>query len=149
MTIDERISALQETISLVSTVGAEFITKVYKRLESFGYIITESDDWIISFAIQKVENNIKNSCNVTSIPDGLKHIAVDMICGEFLFAKKQTGKLDGFNLETAVKQVQTGDTSVTFAVEASRTPEQRLDTLLSYLMNNGKDGFACYRKIKW
>lgn len=150
MTIEERIAALQQNISLVSTVGSEFIDKVYKRLGSFSYTITESDDWTISFAIQKVENNIKNSCNVTSIPDGLFQTAVDMVCGEFLFTKKQSGKLEGFNLEASLKSVQAGDTTVTFAFgSGSMTPEQRLDALLSYLMTNGRGEFACYRKIKW
>jgi len=150
MTIEERIAALQQNISLVSTVGSEFIDKVYKRLGSLGYAITESDDWAISFAIQKVENNIKNSCNVTSIPDGLNQEAIDMICGEFLFLKKQSGKLEGFNLDAALKSVQAGDTTVTFAVgQGSMTPEQRLDALLSYLITKGRGEFACYRKIKW
>ncbi|MPM91907.1 hypothetical protein SDC9_139041 [bioreactor metagenome] len=138
-----------KTILNSITITDAFLTDILKRLEAFGYVSTSEDAWIISFSIQKVENNIKNSCNVTSIPEGLNHTAVDMICGEFLFAKKQSGKLNGFNLETAVKQVQTGDTSVTFAVEGSKTPEQRLDSLLSYLMNNGKGDFTCYRKIRW
>lgn len=149
MTIEDRILALQQNISLVSTVGTEFILKVYKRLESFGYVTTNADDWVIGFSIQKVENSIKNACNVTSIPDGLKHTAIDMICGEFLFAKKQSGQLEGFNLETAIKQIQTGDTSTTFAVEGSSSPEQRLDALISYLINYGKGDFTSYRRIRW
>jgi hypothetical protein len=149
MSIEDRILALQQQISIVSTVGVEFILKVYKRLESFGYTVTNEDDWIIGFSIQKVENTIKNSCNVTSIPNGLTHIAVDMICGEFLFAKKQSGKIEGFNMETAIKQIQTGDTNVTFAIEGSKSPEQRLDSLISFLITNGKGDFVSYRKIRW
>ncbi len=105
---------------------------------------------MISFAIQKVENIIKNECNITLIPDGLNKTAVDMVCGEFLFTLKSTGKLEGFNLEVMVKQVQAGDTNVTFAIgQGSMTPEQRLDSLLSYLMTYGRGEFTCYRKIKW
>jgi hypothetical protein len=136
------------TIMTGSSLSEQFFTDVLKRLESLGYTSKEEDGWMICFSIQKVENNIKNSCNTTSIPDGLNHTATDMICGEFLFAKKQSGKLEGFNLETAIKQVQAGDTSVTFAV-GDNAPEKRLDSLLSYLMNNGKGDFVCYRKIKW
>lgn len=134
-----------------SSLDEQFIELVLKRLESLGYTIQDGDGWMIGFSTQKVENHINNSCNTTSIPDGLKCTAVDMICGEFLFALKQTGKLnEAFDLEAAVKQVQTGDTNVTFAVgEGSQTPEQRLNALLSYLMTNGEGDFVCYRKIRW
>ena len=123
---------------------------VTKRLESFGYEVTEDDAWMIEFLIQKIENSIKADCNVSSVPDGLYSVATDMICGEFLFAKKQTGQLEDFNLEAALKSVQAGDTTVTYAIgDASMTPEQRLNSLISYLMTKGKGEFACYRKIKW
>lgn len=133
-----------------STTDEQFIDQVIKRLESFGYTVVESDAWAIAFAIMKVENHIKNSCNTALIPDGLTIIAVDMVCGEFLFAKKQSGTLIGFDLEAAVKQVQAGDTNVTFALgDGSYSPEQRLDSLLSFLMSRGEGDFTCYRKIKW
>lgn len=134
-----------------SSLDEQFIELVLKRLESLGYTIQDGDGWMIGFSTQKVEDHIMNSCNTSSIPDGLKFTAVDMICGEFLFTLKQTGKLnEAFDLEVAVKQVQTGDTNVIFALgDGSQTPEQRLNNLLSYLMTNGEGDFVCYRKIKW
>lgn len=127
-----------------------FLLGVLNRLESLGYTIKETDSWMISFSVQKVENTIKNDCNVSSVPDGLYSVATDMICGEFLFAKKQTGQLEDFNLEAALKSVQAGDTTVTYAIgDASMTPEQRLNSLISYLMTKGKGEFVYYRKIKW
>ena len=153
MALDElKQGVLNDIISIMtgSSLTEQFYTDVLLRLGSLGYVIKESDDWMISFGIQKVESNIKNECNVTLIPDGLYKTAVDMICGEFLFTKKQSGKLEGFNLDAALKSVQAGDTTVTFAVgSGSMTPEQRLDSLLSHLMSNGRGEFACYRKIKW
>ena len=130
---------------------------VTARLASFGYIVTEADAWVLGFIIQKVENHIKNDCGVYDsvaltivIPAGLHEIAVDMIVGEFLLGKKSTGQLTGFDLEAAVKQIQEGDTSTTFAFgSGSMTPEQRLDVLISYLMNHGKSEFTSYRYIKW
>jgi len=145
-------AVLNSIISIMtgSSLTEQFYTDVLLRLGSLGYVIKEGDDWMISFGIQKVESNIKNECNVTLIPDGLYKTAVEMICGEFLFTKKQSGKLEGFNLDAALKSVQAGDTTVTFAVgSGSMTPEQRLDSLLSHLMSNGRGEFACYRKIKW
>ena len=85
-----------------------FITKVLNRLQSFGYIPAESDAWIITFCIDKVDNQIMNSCNILKIPNKLIEVEIDRICGEFLFSKKQSGQLtakNGFNIELAVKQI--------------------------------------------
>lgn len=131
----------------------EFIKKILQRLISFGYTPSEADSWMITFCMEKVENHIKNSCNISEIPDGLKEIKIDRICGEFLFSKKQTNQLNadnGFDVEMAIKQVQAGDTNVTFAVgEGSETLETKLNALISYLMNFGEGDFVCYRQIKW
>ncbi len=123
---------------------------VTKRLESFGYEVTEADNWMIEFLIQKIENSIKTDCNINTIPEELHEIAVDMVVSEFLLNKKSRGQLEGFDLEAAVKQIHEGDTSVTFAIgDGSKTPEERLDELILYLMNYGKGKFAAYRCIKW
>lgn len=123
---------------------------VTKRLESFGYEVTEADAWMIEFLIQKIENSIKADCNINTIPEELHEIAVDMVVGEFFLNKKSRGQLEGFDLEAAVKQIHEGDTSVTFAIgDGSKTPEERLDELILYLMNYGKGKFAAYRCIKW
>ena len=89
---------------------------VKQRLSSFGYEVTEGDTWVLGFIIQKVENYIKNNCNVDIVPEGLHQIAVDMSVGEFLLSKKSTGQLTGFNLEAAIKQIQEGDTTVLLLV---------------------------------
>lgn len=134
-------------------VDEEFIEQILKRLLSFGYKPSETDSWMITFCIQKVENHIKNSCNISEIPNGLKEIEIDRICGEFLFSKKQTGQLNaenGFDIEMTVKQVQAGDTNVTFAIgEGSETLETKLNALISYLINCGESEFVCHRQIKW
>ena len=125
---------------------------VKARLESFGYEIQEGDEFALTFAIQKVENIIKNDCNVSSIPDGLVHIAVDMAVGEFLTAKKtfSPDSIAGLDLDVAIKQIQTGDTNTVFATgEGSLTAEQRLNNFLNYLLTYGRGEFSCYRKIRW
>lgn len=123
---------------------------VKQRLSSFGYEVIEDDTWVLEFIIQKVENYIKSNCNIDAIPEGLHQIAVDMSVGEFLLGKKSTGQLTGIDLEAAIKQIQEGDTSVTFAIgDGSKTPEERLDNLISHLLNYGKGSFASYRCIKW
>lgn len=122
---------------------------VTKRLASFGYELVDTDSWVLGFIIQKVTNHILNQCNTITIPEGLHEIAVDMVVGEFLLEKKSVNQLTGFDLSAAIKQIEEGDTSVTFALsEGSKTPEGRLDALISFLLHNETD-FASYRCFKW
>ena len=128
------------------------LDRVKERLESFGYVLKDGDEVILTFSIQKVENTIKNDCNVPSIPYGLMNIALDMAIGEFLTAKKTFSPDDiaGLDLDFAVKQIQEGDTNTVFATgEASLTPEQRLSNFLNYLLTHRRDEFACYRRLRW
>lgn len=132
-----------------SSLSEKFVETVLNRLVSFGCCLKEEDDWAICFAMQKVENHIKNSCNTTSVPDGLFYVAVDMACGEFLFSKKQTGKLKlaDMDLTGAVASISEGDTSITFAAGAS--DEDKLNVFINYLLHNKEGEFVCYRQLKW
>ena len=87
--------------------------------------------------IEKVRSTIKNEINWNDVPEGLEHIAVDMAVGEFLLSKKTFAPddLTGFDLEYAVKQIQTGDTNTVFSTgEGSMTPEQRLTSFINLNM---------------
>lgn len=119
---------------------------VKKRLESLGYVATTADGWMLSFCFAKVEAHIKNSCNVSEVPEGLRSVAVDMACGEFLFGKKQSGQNVGIEFEAVVKQITEGDTTVTFDTSASA--EAKYDALVKYLLHSEVD-FATYRCIRW
>lgn len=128
------------------------LERIKERLQSLGYTVKDSDDIAINFAMQKVENTIKNDCNISAIPDGLMNIAIDMVVGEFLMSKKTFAPNDllNFNLDSAVKQIQEGDTNISFAVgEGSKTDEQRLDSFIDYLLNYGRDEFITYRRFRW
>ena len=126
---------------------------IIKRLASLGYTFDEGKDgWVISFLIDKVTNLIKNETNLTEIPEGLYQIAVDMVCGEFLKAKKASGDLGGFDvdLDTALLQKKyQGDTSFTFAVDKINSAEERLDYLIHHLLNYGKLHFSHFRRFRW
>lgn len=131
------------------SLSESFFEAVLKRLESFGYELTNEDSWMIQFASEKVANNIMNRCNVSSIPDGLFHIAVDMTCGEFLLAMKQTGRLNlsDLDLNGAITSIKEGDVQVNFA--NGQSDEEKLNSFLNHLLH-GKDGeLVCYRKLKW
>ena len=128
------------------------LERIKERLQSIGYAVKDSDDITINFAMQKVENTIKNDCNISAIPDGLMNIAIDMVVGEFLMSKKTFAPDDllNFNLDSAIKQIQEGDTNISFAIgEGSKTDEQRLDSFIDYLLNYGRDEFITYRRFRW
>lgn len=120
---------------------------VKARLASFGYTVIADDTWMLNFIILKVQEYIEAYCNINTIPEGLNNIAVDMAVGEVLMNKKSIGQLPEFDLSAAIKQIQEGDTSISF--DTSHSPEQKLDSLINYLMNYGKGALTAYRCIKW
>ncbi len=131
-----------------SCVCFDDVKMIFERLYGFGVLITDDECFSIAFAILKVERHIKNACNVDFIPKGLILCFVERVCGEFLFCQKQAGNL--IDIEPIAKQIQTGDTSVTFAVgEGYMSEEQRVDLLIGYLIGCGEEDFLCYRKMVW
>lgn len=122
---------------------------IKERLASIGYKATEGDDVAIEFAIGKVESYIKNECNIAEVPDGLYHVAVDMVCGEILKAKKATGQLNigDLDLTGAITSVKEGDTQVNF--DANSSISNQVDLLIDSLINGAKGELICYRKIRW
>lgn len=125
---------------------------IKERLDALGYKFDEDTDGsMLDFIIKKVANQIYNFCNITSIPEGLGEVYIDMICGEFLLNKKNSGQLEGFSvdLDLSAKQINVGDTSISLTSESSQTPEQRLNKLIDYLMNSNKSQLIKYRKMSW
>lgn len=121
---------------------------ITERLKSFGYEVTEDDDWMLTFCMEKVTKTIMIQCNVSTIPENLNPTAIDMVCGEFLQIKKQTGQLQmgDLDLSGVVTSIKQGDTSVSF--DSGTSDEEKVDTLIAYLMN-GKDDLLCYRRMYW
>ena len=125
---------------------------VKDRLKSLGYEVKADDEFALTFCVEKVRSTIKNEINWQDVPEGLEHIAVDMAAGEFLLSKKTFAPNDlvGFDLDYAVKQIQTGDTNTVFATgEGSLTPEQRVTAFINYLLSYGKAEFNSFRRIRW
>ena len=118
---------------------------VIRRLESFGYTVEPGDAWVLEFLIDKVTNYIKSACNTGSVPDGLRQIAVDMVCGELLRMKKGTGGLSGFDVEDAISSIREGDTTWSFATNKTIT----LDGLIDLLANPDPAIFAAFRRLVW
>lgn len=128
----------------------ELFNLVVTRLGSLGYTVDTTSDkevWTVHYAIKKTENEIKNFCNISEVPDGLVLAEVEMVCGNFLAEKLSTGDLASqMNIDEALKSVQLGDTNVSLADGDSA--EGKLKTLIGILLNHNED-LLCYRKLKW
>lgn len=113
-----------------------------------------ADDPLLDIALNNVQwriKNLSNLSNLSEIPEGLESLAVSMAVGEYLNMKKCSGQLEGFDLDAAaVKSIQEGDTNITFALgEGSSTPEQRLNSLIDYLINGRIGEIYRYRRLVW
>ena len=110
-----------------------------------------ADDSLLDIVLNNVQWRIKNLSNLSEIPEGLGSLAVSMAVGEYLNMKKCSGQLEGFDLDAAaVKSIQEGDTNITFALgEGSSTPEQRLNSLIDYLINGRIGEIYRYRRLLW
>ena len=109
-----------------------------------------AEDPLLDIVISNVQYRVQNKTNRKDMPEGLVSVAVYMAVGEYLNMKKATGSLEGFDLEAAVKQIQEGDTNVSFAIgEGSLTPEQRLNSLIDYLINGRIGEIYRYRRLVW
>lgn len=108
-------------------------------------------DPLLDIALNNVQWRIKNLSNLSEIPEGLESLAVSMAVGEYLNMKKCSGQLEGFDLDAAaMKSIQEGDTNITFALgEGSSTPEQRLNSLIDYLINGRIGEIYRYRRLVW
>lgn len=113
--------------------------------------VTGADtDPLLDIFLMNVQQRILNKTNQSVIPEGLESLAVSMAVGEYLNMKKCSGQLEGFDLDAAVKSIQEGDTNITFALgEGSSTPEQRLNSLIDYLINGRIGEIYRYRRLVW
>lgn len=123
--------------------------EVVSMLTALG-VTGAADDPLLDIVISNVQYRVQNETNRADLPDGLKSVAVYMAVGEYLNMKKVSGQLEGFDLDAAIKQIQEGDTNTVFAIgDGSSTPEQRLDALISYLINGRTREFYRFRRLVW
>lgn len=121
--------------------------KVIERLKALGYSYDKGNDTVlIQILLESVGAHIKNCINDTDIPEGLCHVYVDMVCGEFLKQKKSSGQLLGFDFEQAVDSIKMGD--VTVALQDGASAEQQFDQMVREMLNHDDD-LLRYRKLVW
>lgn len=144
---------LEEIITVMTahetSLTEDFFEELLNRLVSYGYELQEGDCFEICFNTSKVENHIKNHCNINTVPEGLYEVAIDRICGEFFFGRKQTGLLEiaSLDLDGALSSIKEGDTQVNFASDDS--DDAKFSVLVQTLRTSGEGDLVCYRKLKW
>ena len=122
------------------------------RLEGLGYTTSDDDNALLDICIRRVEDCIRNLCNIPEsheIPKELSSIVIDRVCGEFLFAKRSAEqlKLGELDFSADVKQIVEGDVSVSFFENSS--DGERTDRLIDRLMSCGEKELVRFRRIRW
>lgn len=123
---------------------------VIDRLTQLGYKTTE-DDWEqIEFEITKQINYTLNYCNISEIPAIVEPRLIDRICSDFLYYKKNSGSLEGFNYDAVIKSIKEGDTTLTYAVgQGEDTPENRFDAFVKQLERGYDKWITPHRRLRW
>ena len=135
----------------ITFTGCEVAVKdVFDRLVQLGYIPSVEDSEHIAYELNKTVNYAKNYCNITEIPPILNLRVIDRVCADFLYYKKNSGSLEGFNYDAVIKQIKEGDTTISYAVgQGEDTPENRFDSFVKQL-ERGFDKWLCpWRRLRW
>lgn len=122
--------------------------EIKERLTSLGYTATEADGKSIKFLLEKVEENIKHWCNIDEVPDCLKYVVIERVCGEFLLEKASFNQLDEALVGSLVKSTKIGDTEINYQVGAT-TPLDILRSQCKNMTSYGKTELIAHRRVSW
>lgn len=146
---------LQNGVLVLTNNGISYefditIEDIIERLSQLGYTATAEDTDTITFELLKITNYTLNYCNISTIPSIINPRLIDRVCGEFLYYKKNSGSLEGFNYDAVIKQIKEGDTSITYAVgQGEDTPENRFDAFIKQLERGYDKWITPHRRLRW
>lgn len=125
--------------------------QIVNRLKQLGYTATEADNDQIDFELTKIRNYvINNFTRNEKIPEILDPRIVDRVCCDFLYYKKNSGSLEGFNYDVVIKQIKEGDTTISYAVgQGEDTPENRFDAFVKSLERGFDKWCTPHRRLIW
>ena len=123
---------------------------VIKRLAQLGYVATVEEYDAIEFELSKMVSYTLNYCNLATVPEIVEPRLIDRVCSEYLFYKKNSGKLEGFDYDVAVKSIKEGDVTVNYAVgQGEDTPENRFDSMVRQLERGYDKWITPFRRLRW
>jgi hypothetical protein len=126
------------------------VQDVSDRLVQLGYIPSVEDSEHITYELNKTVNYVKNYCNITEIPPIVNPRIIDRVCSDFLYFKKNSGSLEGFNYDAVIKQIKEGDTTISYAVgQGEDTPENRFDSFVKQLERGFDKWITPHRRLRW
>ena len=124
--------------------------KVISRLKQLGYVATQEDYDAIEFELNEATNYTLNYCNITEVPEIVEPRLIDRVCSYFLYYKKNSGSLEGFNYDAVIKELKEGDTTVKYAVgQGEDTPENRFDAFVKKLELTYDKWITPHRRLRW
>lgn len=125
--------------------------QIIDRLDQLGYVAEERDYDHIDFELNKIINYVINNFTRTpEIPKILDPRIIDRVCSEFLYYKKNSGSLEGFNYDAVIKSIKEGDTTLTYAVgQGEDTPENRFDSFVKHLERGFDKWCTPHRRLSW
>ena len=132
---------------MIQTITTEELQAITERLKTIGYNASESDEMAIMFTGGTVKSHILNQINGDTIPYGLYHAFIDMVCGEFLSSKFNGNTLPDFDIDSAIQSISMGDVSVSY--NANMSVSGKFKVLIDTLISGGEGDLVCYRKLKW
>ena len=123
---------------------------VISRLKMLGYSPNEDDYPAIDYELNEVTKYTLNYCNITEIPTIIEPRLIDKVCSYFLYYKKNSGSLEGFNYDAVIKSIKEGDTTLTYAVgQGEDTPENRFDAFVKKLELTYDKWITPHRRLRW
>ena len=126
------------------------LNDIVTRLAQLGYQATDEDYQAIEFTLNQVVDYTLNYCNITKVPEIVELRMIDRVCADFLFNKKNSGGLEGFNYDNVIKSIKEGDTTLTYAVgQGEDTPENRFDAFVKKLERGYDKWITPHRCVRW
>lgn len=124
------------------------IPEIKERLTSLGYTTADADDKSIKFHINKVEQYILHWCSIDEVPECLKYVVIERVCGEFLLEKSSFNQLDETLVNSLVKSTKIGDTEINYQVGAT-TPLDILRSQCKNMTSYGLSDLKAHRRLPW
>ena len=124
---------------------------VISRLEMLGYVVKSEDMKAINYELNKAVAYALNYCNIEYVPTIVNYKIIDVVASWFLYFKKNSGQLEGFNYDAVIRQIKEGDTTLTYGTYASsgETEETRFDKFVKQLKQTLDKWLTPYRRLRW